>query len=154
MADEVERITKDRDIDLAAMWWVRIRRGFGVPDLVSDAHAENLITKRLSKAHPIPTVELGQGERYVRSLFASFLKHCKSGDADLTVVPEDQQGLLANTWSDSISMDEFKINVFNGVRPAGMNLEIATAIFDHIVTAVKHSIDALPFETKDGHYFK
>jgi hypothetical protein len=142
----------EHDTELMKRWWLRMRRAFAIPDIVTDEHAIEVI---MGLAVP-ESVRLDRGEEIVTRIVGVLLRHASHGDLDQYVigdvpVPYLKQKPVLELCHDVVERVHQHPRLGNFDRAADEGLEDATmAIIDRMTT----SIAAMPFEFGDGGYFR
>jgi hypothetical protein len=142
----------EHDTELMKRWWLRMRRAFAIPDIVSDEHAIEVI---MGLAVP-ESARIDGGEEIVTRIVGVLLRHASHGDLDQYVigdlpVPCFKQTPVLEFCHEVVERVHQHPRLGNFDRSADEGLEDATmAIIDRMTT----SIAAMPFEFGDGGYFR
>jgi hypothetical protein len=142
----------EREMELMERWWLRMRRSFAVPDIVTDDHAIEVI---MGVAVPEP-IRLEHKGEIVTRIVGMLLRLGSQGELDQYVIGDvpgsyrKQKPVLELCHEVVERMHQHpRLGGFD--RGADEALEDATmAIIDRMTA----SIAALPFEDDDGGYFR
>jgi hypothetical protein len=130
----------EREMELMERWWLRMRRSFAVPDIVTDDHAIDVI---MGVAVPEP-IRLEHKGDIVTRIVGMLLRLGSQGELDQYVI-----GDVPGSYHKQKPVLELCHEVVE--RGADEALEDATmAIIDRMTA----NIAALPFEDDDGGYFR
>ena len=142
----------EHDAELMKRWWVRMRRSFAIPDIVTDEHAIEVI---MGLAIP-ETIRLDRREEIVTRIVGVLLRLASHGDLDQYVigdipVPYLKQKPVLELCHEIVERVHQHPRLGDFDRSADEGLEDATmAIIDRMTT----SIAAMPFEFGGGGYFR
>jgi hypothetical protein len=142
----------DHDTELMKRWWLRMRRSFAIPDIVTDEHAIEVI---VGLAVP-ESIRLDRREEILIRIVGVLLRRASDGDLDQYVIGEipvayRNQKPVLELCHDVVARVHQHPRLGNFDRSADEGLEDATmAIIDRMTT----SITAMPFELSDGGYFR
>jgi hypothetical protein len=142
----------EHDTELMKRWWLRMRRSFAIPDIVTDEHAIEVI---MSLAVP-ETVRLDHREEIVTRIVGVLLRFASHGDLDQYVIgdipgPSLKQKPVLALCHDVVERVHQHPRLGSFDRSADEGLEDATmAIIDRMTT----SIATMPFESDGGGYFR
>jgi hypothetical protein len=81
-SDHVSDVLTGSRLPLRERWWIRIRRGFGVPDLVTDRHATSLIVNELTPPFGSSVLLLLNAEPVIRCILQAAIDLGGSGELD------------------------------------------------------------------------
>ncbi|HXA33263.1 MAG TPA: hypothetical protein VNV87_13455 [Acidimicrobiales bacterium] len=142
----------EHDTELMRRWWLRMRRSFAIPDIVTDEHAIEAI---MGLAVP-ESIRLDRREEIVTRIVGVLLRLASHGELDQYVIgdipgPSRKQKPVLELCHDVVTRVHQHPRLGNFDRSADEVLEDATmAIIDRMTT----SIAAMPFESGDGRYFR
>ena len=133
-------------------WWVRMRRAFEVPDLVTDAHARKAILQGVMEGTHIQYVQ--DGLATVGAIFDDLLKLGSEGRLDYLLVPEPYRRHLeppdAFEAENVISLESLIRTDRGFVHETEVQLlGVVQSILDQFVAHV----ETHPFEDSRGRYF-
>jgi hypothetical protein len=101
---------------LAFRWWTRLRRSFGLPDLMTDEHAGRVNVGLLLRGHPSPVQGPSADPTFVTVSSSPFSMPCAHGEADPLLLPEDAQHLLDDFY-DPTEVNRFELSVLAEAGP-------------------------------------
>jgi hypothetical protein len=134
-----------------ARWWFRLRRAFGIPDLVTDANAREVIAHRLAAKHPMNTLQLGEDVEIAKELVDSFLDVCSRGSADVALVAKDETTWVKNEPDPRLAVSR---DVFGAHKIQSQpSIDAVMGMVDHLFGVVEKSVEHRPFEDATGRYF-
>jgi hypothetical protein len=142
----------EHDTELMERWWLRMRRSFAIPDIVTDEHAIEVIMRL---AVPETTRPDGKQEIVTR-IVGVLLRLASHGDLDQYVIGDvpvsyAKQKPVLELCHDVVERVHQHPRLGNFDRAADEGLEDATmAIIDRMTA----SITAMPFEFGSGGYFR
>jgi hypothetical protein len=142
----------EHDTELMKRWWLRMRRSFAIPDIVTDEHAIEVI---MGLAVP-ESIRLDRREEIVTRIVGVLLRLASHGDLDQYVIGDipvayRNQKPVLELCHDVVARVHQHPRLGNFDRSADEGLEDATmAIIDRMTT----SISSMPFELSDGGYFR
>jgi len=134
-----------------ARWWVRLRRAFGIPDLMTDANSREVIAHRLAAKHPMTTLQSGDGVGIARELVDSFLALCSRGSADVALVAKDETEWVKNEPNPRDAVADVVYGT-HGIRTKSA-IDAVEGMVDRLFSAVEKSVEHRPFEDATGRYF-
>lgn len=142
----------EHDTELMKRWWLRMRRSFAIPDIVTDEHAIEVI---MGLAVP-EAIRLDRQEEIVTRIVGVLLRLASHGDLDQYVigdisVPYLKQKPVLEFCHEVVERVHQHPRLGDFDRSADEGLEDATmAIIDRMTT----SIAVMPFEAGGGGYFR
>ncbi|HEX4218302.1 MAG TPA: hypothetical protein VHZ02_08035 [Acidimicrobiales bacterium] len=142
----------EHDMELMRRWWLRMRRSFAVPDIVTDDHAIEVI---VGIALPV-SIRLELKEEIVKRIVGMLVRLGSRGDLDQYVIGDlpasyRKQKPVLELCHDVVERIHQHPTLGRFDRGADEVLEDATmAIIDRMTA----SIVALPFEHEQGGYFR
>ena len=140
-----------QDQTLRCRWLLRIRRSFGVPDLLNDDHAKTAIVGRLLVQHPMNTLPFDDAKLIVGKLVDALIDDYSAGLMDSSILADSEA-----TWFDDQpsrgSVNERAFETHRG-RPSDDASQAVLDMRDFVVSLVKQSVEAFPFEDGQGNYF-
>jgi hypothetical protein len=140
-----------QDQTLRCRWLLRIRRSFGVPDLLNDDHAKAAIVGRLLVKHPMNAFPIGGDEVIVGKLVEALIDDYAAGAMDSSILADAEP-----TWfDDQTSLDSAFARAFSDPsgRPTEGTIAAVEAMRESFVSTVRRSVEEFPFEDCHGGYF-
>jgi hypothetical protein len=138
-------------------WWRRFRRSFGIPDLLTDEHARSIIITSLSPGignsgtlvlDPAPAISV---------ILESALELAESGQLDDLVLPISPKVLELEGSPRTRIIKTATLRPGWPREPINHELmSVSNAIgkaVDELLGRIVKSLNALPFEDLEGHYF-
>jgi len=146
-------------IPLRERWWIRIRRSFGVPDLVADGHATSLILNELTPPFGSSVLLLLNAEAAINCLLQAAIDLGGRGQLDdlfsYPVTGREQQRLPVSEQLGLPSTPQIRLLTEAAADPdwPAMHQAMAQSLMDELkpvalrlLEAVSASMRALPFE--------
>jgi hypothetical protein len=129
-------------------WWLRLRRSFGIADLITDEHAKTIIAERLLLKHDL---DRDDAVTIVTDLIARFLGACATGEMDYMFLPDSQRKWIQPNSDPFVTVwHEVTTNMHISLASSSDKVE---AMAKMLVESVAHSLDKCQFETAEGLYF-
>jgi hypothetical protein len=134
-----------------ARWWIRLRRAFEIPDLVTDANAREVIAHRLAAKHPMNTPQLGEDVEIAKELVDLFLVVCSRGSADVALVAKDETAWVRNEPDPrrAVSGDVLAAHRIESTR----SIDAINGMVDRLFGVIEKSVEHRPFGDATGRYF-
>jgi hypothetical protein len=138
-------------------WWRRIRRSFGVPDLLTDQHACSIIVTSLSPGIGNSGTTVLDPTPAITAILESAVELAENGKLDDLILPHSRQ-ILELEGSPRTRIIQVATSRHDWPRdpvshgPMQVSDAIAQAV-DELLDRVSTSLKALPFEDTRGHYF-
>ena len=138
-------------------WWRRVRRSFGIPDLLTDQHACSIIVSSLSPGIGNSGTTVLDPTPAITALLESAVELAESGKLDDLLLPHSQH-ILELEGSPRTRVIQLATSRHDWPRdPVNRgSMQVSDAIaqaVDDLLDRVATSLRALPFEDTKGHYF-
>jgi hypothetical protein len=128
-------------------WWLRLRRAYDIPDLISNAHAKHALLTLLNSSMQLQHV---QNQRAVLEEVLDFiLAAAGSGKLDDRIVPDELTEGMTRAC-ESISTETL---VAGGTAHLHETLVALREFADMLIGKVTASVQALPFEDANGRWY-
>ncbi len=137
--------------NLRRRWLLRIRRSFGVPDLLNDDRAKTVIVERLLVKHPMNIVPIGDDKVIAGKLVEALIDDYSAEAMDSSILADNE-----TTWfDDQASLDSAFVRAFSdhSARLTNGTIGAVEAMRESFISTVKRSIEEFPFEDDHGGYF-
>ena len=142
------------DPKLALRWRARIRRAFGVPDLLTDAHALRFIGNEFANKYNRDCI----GHRAVPAIVDALVAQGATGSLDHCLIGDDAGQIFVGSVQKEELCREIARNVTSRFADVGISSEIARELYrevaTEIITRTAAHVGALPFEAPSAGYFR
>jgi hypothetical protein len=155
------RVTPERQVGAMGnddqRWWLRIRRSYGIPDLVTDDHAHEIVAEEIAVKGSEIDVSLRVDRKLGGLVLDAVLDLASEGELDYLVVDKSVSSIVRTDTDDGAVFRRVAEEVFGQIREYGINLDQAGPVIaqtsQQFAERIARSIGEYPFEDIGGHYF-
>ena len=145
-------VEAERNEDLYRRWWIRMRRAFDIPDLVTDEHAREAIEESIDRSVIIQNLPYQKG--VIVRIVEELLSRASQGELDYLIVGDVLRPHLESR-TDALSLPNL-IRHLPGGTPVEFTHETSAQLLDvaqGVIDRMTDNIIEKPFENDNGGYF-